>query len=84
MNIHKTVHFDLDLNQLCVTYSSLEYDRSQIDHLVYRRAYNRVSDQEMSSVYIALDIYKLYEMIVNKDSFRNTCFQAKKWVNLLT
>jgi hypothetical protein len=63
-----------------VTYSPDEYDRLSIDHVLYRKAYNRVSNEEMMKIYITLDIYKLYEMTVNKDSLHNTCYQAKKFV----
>jgi len=76
----KRVQFVLDNNETFTTYHRSEYDRSQIDHVVFRRAYNRVSDEEMMMIYIALDIYKLYEMTISKDSLHNTCYQAKKYV----
>ena len=73
----KKVEFDLNRNKVYTTYNSMDYDRSQIDHVVYRRGYNRVSNEEMKAIYITLDMYKLYEMPVNKHSLHNNSYQAR-------
>lgn len=70
-----------DTNKIFTTFSPDEYDRNCIDHVLYRRAYNRVSDQEWDNIYITLDIYKLYEMKTHKDSFCNNLYHAKKLLN---
>jgi hypothetical protein len=77
----KYVKFNLENNKIYKTYNSSEYDRSQIDHVLYRKSYNKVSDEEIKIIYITLDIYKLYEMVVNKKSLHNNCYQAKKFVS---
>ena len=64
-----------------ITYSSAEYDRHSIKHVVYLKAQKKISDQEMNQIYILLDIYKLYEMDVHKDSFQNNMYHSKR--NLL-
>jgi hypothetical protein len=79
-SLKKTVSFNLDNNEIYDTYHRTEYDRSQIDHVLYRRAYNRVSNEEWNNIYITLDLYKLYEMPVHKDSLHNNVYQAKKVV----
>lgn len=75
----KTVRFNLKNNKIYNTYNCKEYDRSSIDHVLYRKAYNRVSDEEIKVIYIALDIYKLHEMVVSKDSIHNNSYQFKKF-----
>lgn len=81
--IKKSVCFNLDKNQINYTYSGDDYDRFQIDSILYQRGYTgKVSDQEWNNVYITLDIYKMYEMKIHKDSFHNNLYHAKKIVNL--
>ena len=70
-----------DSNKIFTTFSSDEYDRSCIDYVLYRRSYNRVSDEEWNNMYITLDLYKLYDMKTHKDSFHNNLYHAKKLVN---
>lgn len=72
----KSVRFS-DNNLIHTTYSLTEYPRETIDHVLYRRAYNRISDQEMQNIYICLDIYKLYEMSVHKDAYKNNHYHTK-------
>lgn len=74
----KNVQFDLNRNMIYPTYSRNEYDRSCIDHVLYRRAYRRISDEEMNAIYVNLDLYKLYEMSVHKSSFKNNSYHIKK------
>lgn len=78
MNIRqkKSVKFNNNIIEH-ITYSPKEYDRSQIDSILYRRGYQRVSDQEWNNVHIILDIYKLYEMNVHKDAFKNNQYHTK-------
>lgn len=77
----KSVVFNLDKNEIKETYSGDEYLRFQIDSVLYRRGYsNLVSDEEWNNIYITLDLYKLYEMKVHKDSFHNNLYHAKKLI----
>jgi hypothetical protein len=76
----KNVQFDLNKNINYVTYSREEYDRTCIDHVLYRRAYRRISDDEMNAIYVNLDLYKLYEMPVHKSSFKNNSYHVKRLV----
>lgn len=66
-----------DTTSIFITYSKDVYDRHSIDHVLYRRVYQRVSDQEWNNIYIMLDIYKLYEMNVHKDAFKNNQYHTK-------
>lgn len=72
----KSVKFNNDITEY-ITYSKDEYLRHSIDHILYRRSYQKVSDQEWNNMYIMLDIYKLYEMSVHKDSFKNNLYHTK-------
>jgi len=72
------VNFNLDINQTYITYSSQEYDRTSIDHVLYRKAYNRISLDEMNAIYVNLDLFKLYEMNVHKMSLGNNHYHVKK------
>ena len=76
----KNIQFDLNKNRVYITYSHEEYDRSSIDHVLYRRAYRRISDEEMNSIYVNLDLYKLYEMPVHKSSFKNNSYHIKRLI----
>lgn len=73
----KSVSFNPN-NQVFITYSGQEYDRFQIDSVLYRKNYNRVSEEEWRSIFTNLDLYKLYEMRVHKDSLNNNSYSAKK------
>ena len=75
-NVKKTVTFNNNVIEH-ITYSKDEYDRHSIDHVLYRRSYQRVSDQEWNSLYVILDIYKLYEMKVHKDAYKNNQYHTK-------
>jgi hypothetical protein len=60
------------------TYCNEEYDRLCIDHVLYRRAYKQISDEEMQAIYVNLDLYKLYEMKVHENSIQNNKYHIKK------
>lgn len=64
-------------NKIFTTYSKDEYDRSTIDYLLYRRSSRKVSNQEWTQMYVLLDIFKLYQMSVHKDSFKNNLYHTK-------
>ena len=74
----KAVNFNLDKNITFTTYSSNEYDRTCIDHVLYRKAYRLLSDDEFRSIYVSLDLYKLYEMPIHIDSLKNNLYHTKK------
>lgn len=78
MNILKKVSFDLTRNEMHLVYSEKEYDRGQIDSILYMRSYRRISDEEWFNMYIKLDLYKMYEMPVAKDSVANNCYHCKR------
>lgn len=71
-NNNKKVTFDLDKNEVRETYSGEEYDRHQIDSIILRRCYNRVSDHEWVQMLQALNEFKSKEMTVHKMSLKNT------------
>ena len=74
----KKVLFNLDNNKIHTTYNLSEYDRFQIDSVMYRRSWHRVSDEEWNSIYVILDLYKLYDMPVHQNSIHNTLYHLKK------
>ena len=77
INFKKKVSFNLNCI-LYPTYSSSEYDRSSIDHVLYRRSYNRISDDELKAIYVNLDLYKMYSMPVHVESLYNNSYHKNK------
>lgn len=64
----KRVRFT-EIDIIYETYSSLPadtwfYDRSQIDHLLYRRAYKKISEMDYMKELYYLELYKKNEMVV--------------------
>lgn len=68
---HKHVVFSLEKNTFHETYSSDMYDRSGIDSVLYRKAYNKISDKEWNEIMTSLNKYKAEEMISHKQSLHN-------------
>jgi hypothetical protein len=68
----KSVTFAIEHNKIHETYSRHEYDRFQIDSVVYLHSYNRLSWLDMSVIYFELNQYKLKEMEVHELSKSNT------------
>lgn len=66
-----------DTIEIYLTYSSDEYPRNSIDSILYQKAYNRVSPDEWNSMWVKLDLYKIYEMVVHKDSLQNNKYHCK-------
>ena len=76
----KKVNFDLTKNTIGFTYSSDDYDRLCIDSVMYRKACNKLTNEELINIYIELDLYKLYEMPIHVDSLRNNTYIYKKHI----
>jgi hypothetical protein len=68
----KKVNFNLSKNTYHTTYSSSEYNRSQIDSTIYLYCYKRITDKEMNTIINDLNIFKSKEMIIHIDSIQNT------------
>lgn len=68
----KSVSFNENNNKIYITYSSLDYDRFQIDSILYQKGYRRISNEDWINIFILLNKYKCNEMIVHKDSIKNT------------
>jgi hypothetical protein len=66
------VLFDLHANKVHTTYSDSEYDRMQIDSVIYKKCYNKISTAEWKEIIDHLNHYKLYEMIIHQQSIQNT------------
>ena len=69
--VKKTVKFDDSKNTYFTTYSSDDYDRYQIDSVLYRKAHNKISVNEWLNILLELNEYKCSEMIVHKLSIKN-------------
>ena len=68
--VQKRVTWALDKNIVHETFSSLEYDRHSIDSILYQKAYNRISHSEWMKVFVDLNNYKKYEMVVHEKSLQ--------------
>ena len=68
----KSVQFNLDNTIFYDTYSSEEYDRYPIDSILYLKCYNKVSDFDWINMLENLNLFKICEMIVHKNSLNNT------------
>jgi len=68
----KRVEFNLNNNKEYSTYSIDEYDRMSIDSAIYQKSYKKISENEWRLIFVKLDMYKKTEMIVHKDSLKNT------------
>ncbi len=71
MSDKKRVQFDSSKNTVHETYSSHEYDRHQIDSVLYQKCYNMISPSEWCEIISELNKYKLVEMLVHKRSTSN-------------
>lgn len=67
----KRVTFKESSNITYITYSKEEYDRFQIDSILYLYLYQKISNHEWKSVFEELNHYKCTEMIVHRDSIGN-------------
>ena len=70
----KRVQFNIGNIFIIETYGPDEYDRSQIDSILYLKCYNRISHIEWQKEIEQLYSYKTKEMIVHKQSIKNTTF----------
>lgn len=77
----KSVRFNNNVIEY-ITYSYHEYDRSSIDHVLYRKSHNKLSDQDLNNIYTLLDIYKLYEMDFHKDAYKNNHYHSIQLKNI--
>lgn len=69
----KKVKFNDNIQEF-ITYSYKEYDRSCIDHVLYRK----ITNDEMNNILLSLDLYKLYNMYIHKDSYQNNSYSTRK------
>jgi hypothetical protein len=67
-----------DNNLVHITYSKDEYSRACIDHVLYRLARKEITQNDINGMYVTLDLYKLYDMPVHSDSFKNNSYYVKK------
>ncbi len=83
MKIQKTVRFNDSNNLVLKTYSSDEYDRSTINSILKYKLQNKITNEEWIKVFITLDLYKLYDMVVHRDSISNNLYFFKNTLNLI-
>jgi hypothetical protein len=67
----KNVKFDLDRNNIYITYSSEDYDRTTIDCILKMKLYGKVTIQDWDQIWIDMNRYKTTEMINHKNSINN-------------
>lgn len=67
----KKVCFNTSKNVTNLTFSKEEYDRSQIDSVLYLKCYNKISINDWRRIKQNLFHYKTKEMVVHKDSATN-------------
>ncbi len=63
--------FDTTKNVTNLTYSKQEYDRYQIDSILYRKCHNKISVIDWKRIKRELFNFKTQEMVVHKDSATN-------------
>jgi hypothetical protein len=68
----KKVKFNLDKNSFHETYSTIEYDRHQIDSILYLLSYRKITQKEWIIIMKDLNKFKTQEMQVHIDSIHNT------------
>lgn len=71
----KSVRFN-EIVTIYPTYSIKDYDRYQIDSVLYKKSYNRISIKEWNSILIILDLFKLYEMRIHPNSLKNNSYRS--------
>jgi hypothetical protein len=64
----KNVQFDLSSNKIYYTYSQNEYDRFPIDSILFKKCYNKITQEEWERDQRELLQYKRFEMVLHKDS----------------
>lgn len=67
----KKVTFDENKNECYVVEM---YDRLPIQSVLYLRCYNKITSKEWIQIHEELNEFKYKEMVVHKDSLRNTRF----------
>lgn len=67
----KQVRFDFEKNTVHETYTVTEYDRHSIKSILYKKCFNRISDEDWDNMLKDLNTFKLTEMTVHKDSIKN-------------
>ena len=68
---NKKVAFN-ETNEIYTTYGKSEYDRFQIDSIIYQKSYNKISDTEWNNIHKEVNKYKQCEMVVHINSVKNT------------
>ena len=66
---NKKCSFPVEKNLISVfeTYSKYDYDRSQIDSVLYRKCYKKVSNMEWNHIMDKLNEYKKKDMVLHID-----------------
>lgn len=53
------------------TYSSKEYNRYQIDSILYQKSINRITLEEWNKIHATLNMYKMFDMVIHPQSLKN-------------
>jgi hypothetical protein len=73
--ISKSVNFN-ENPKIYITYSSEEYSRFPIYYTKLKWQHRRIPPHLWKSIFIKLDLYKLYEMEVHEESKINTRYHS--------
>ena len=68
---NKKFCFSDELIIIYETWSKFDYDRSQIDSILYRKCYRKISNDKWNNIIKKLLDYKQNEMIIHIDSLKN-------------
>ncbi len=73
----KSVSFS-DITTVYDTYSNDEYPRNCIDSAIYKFSYRRITNSQWNSIFVTLDLYKLYEMKIQNNIINNKIYHFKR------
>ena len=68
----KNVKFNLEKNTIHEVNSENEYNRNQIESIMYLKLFGKITLFEWTQVLNEINMYKLIEMQVHNDSVTNT------------
>jgi hypothetical protein len=68
----KNVKFNLEKNTIHEVHSANEYNRNQIESIMYLKLFGKITLFEWTQVLNEINMYKLIEMQVHNDSVTNT------------
>lgn len=67
-----------DTVEVFETYGPLEYDRSMIDSVFYKKCLRRVPDEKWKGILLQLNFFKANYMMIHKSNINSIVFHRPK------